>query len=99
MMYRAEHPNPQFFREEWINLNGQWEFAFDFGMTGKERGLPAAKSLEKKIMIPFCPESEMSGIGYRDFMNCVWYRRSFAVPDEWKVSGRRSGWSMFQRTI
>lgn len=88
MMYRAEHPNPQFFREEWINLNGEWEFAFDFGMTGKERGLPAAKSLEKKIMVPFCPESEMSGVGYRDFMNCVWYRRSFVVPDEWKASGR-----------
>lgn len=87
-MYRAEHPNPQCFREEWINLNGDWEFAFDFGTTGKERGLPAAKSLEKKIVVPFCPESKLSGIGYWDFMNCVWYRRSFAVPEKWKASGR-----------
>lgn len=87
-MYREEHPNPQFFREQWINLNGEWEFAFDFGATGKERGLPEMESFDKKIVVPFCPESSLSGICYQDFMNCVWYRRSFLVPKEWKVSGR-----------
>ena len=28
---RPEHPNPQFERENWVNLNGEWEFEFDYG--------------------------------------------------------------------
>ncbi|WP_322200948.1 glycoside hydrolase family 2 protein [Acutalibacter intestini] len=87
-MYRAEHPNPQFFREQWENLNGQWEFDFDFGMTGKERGLFDGRPLDKTIQVPFCPESRLSGIGHTDFMNCVWYRRSFTVPAGWQDNGR-----------
>lgn len=87
-MVRAEHPNPQFFRDEWENLNGEWEFAFDFGATGKERGLFTAEKLDKKITVPFCPESRLSGIEYKDFMHCVWYRREFTVPEPWRASGR-----------
>ena len=34
---RKEHPEPQFERAEWINLNGQWEFEIDYSKTGKER--------------------------------------------------------------
>ena len=26
---RPEYPRPQFARDRWLNLNGQWEFAFD----------------------------------------------------------------------
>lgn len=33
--------------------------------------------------MPFCPESSLSGIGYKDFINCVWYHRSLAIPAEW----------------
>lgn len=84
-MYRSEHPNPQFFRNEWVNLNGEWEFSFDFGVSGKERKLYTAEHFDKKINVPFCPESKLSGIGYTDFMNCVWYRREFTVPTEWKA--------------
>lgn len=87
-MYRAEHPNPQFYRDAWKNLNGEWEFSFDFGATGKERGLDKAEKLDKKITVPFCPESSLSGIGHKDFMNCVWYRRTFSVSKEWKDGGR-----------
>ena len=36
---RAEHPNPQFERESWLNLNGEWEFEIDNSVSGRERGL------------------------------------------------------------
>ena len=34
---RPEHPFPQFERENWANLNGEWEFEFDFGNSGRDR--------------------------------------------------------------
>lgn len=87
-MYREEHPNPQFCRSEWKNLNGEWDFEFDFGVSGRERRLYESNKFSRKIMVPFCPESKLSGIEYRDFMNCVWYRRSFDISQDWKTSGR-----------
>ena len=36
---RPEHPNPQWERDSWKNLNGTWEFAFDFGCSAVERRL------------------------------------------------------------
>lgn len=81
---RPEYPRPQMIREEWLNLNGQWEFELDPGLSGEERYLQLGKPLRKTIIVPFCPESSLSGIGERDFMPCVWYRRSFILPDNWK---------------
>ncbi len=78
---RNEYPRPQMRRENWINLNGIWEFAFDFGRTGKERGMQNASKLSREILVPFCPESVLSGIHYPDFMNAVWYRRCFVLDD------------------
>ena len=36
---RPEHPQPIMKRENWQNLNGEWLFEFDFGVSGEERGL------------------------------------------------------------
>jgi len=84
---RPEHPKPQFQRDRWLNLNGTWDFSIDFGASGLEKGWPENPSgLDKKIQVPFCPESRLSGIGYTDFMPAVWYHRTFAVPAEWKGS-------------
>jgi beta-galactosidase/beta-glucuronidase len=80
---RAEHPTPQMMRDVWINLNGEWEFEVDSGRSGRERGLAEAERLERTIIVPFCPESELSGVGIKDFMPAVWYRRSFTLPDDW----------------
>lgn len=33
---RPEYPRPQFEREQWLNLNGQWTFEFDFGESGSD---------------------------------------------------------------
>lgn len=85
---RNDYPRPQMRRKSWKNLNGLWEFSFDFGRTGQERGMQTAQKLDKTILVPFCPESPLSGIGYRDFMNAVWYRRTFRLKKS--ASGQRT---------
>jgi len=85
---RPEHPNPQCVRENWINLNGTWQFEIDAGCSGFARRLYAADCLEDEIIVPFCPESSLSGIGNTDFMNCVWYRRDMEIPANWLENGR-----------
>ncbi len=82
---RSEYPRPQFVREQWLCLNGEWEFERDPGDSGLERGL-LHRSLKERIRVPFCPESTLSGIGHTDFMNAVWYRRVVTVPGEWTGS-------------
>ncbi len=77
---RPEHPNPQFKRASWFNLNGEWEFEIDNGNSGQERHLQSAETLNSKINVPFCPESKLSGVEHKDFMSAVWYRREFEIP-------------------
>ena len=79
MAARLEFPKPQFERKNWLNLNGEWQFDFDFGSSNKWLyHLPESK-LPKVINVPFCPESELSGIGYKDFMHTVWYKRKVDI--------------------
>lgn len=84
---RAEHPNPQWERETWKNLNGPWEFEFDFGCSAVERRLWEKERFDREILVPFCPESRLSGIGYTDFINGVAYRKNFELSQE-ELSGR-----------
>lgn len=80
MIYRTEHPKPQFMRENWVNLNGEWEFEIDNGNSGKARKLYEEESkFSSKINVPFCPESKLSGVENTDFMSSVWYRREFVL--------------------
>ncbi len=79
---RPEYPRPQFVRKDWLNLNGEWQFEIDHGDTGLTRGLLKNK-LANKITLPFCPESTLSGVGYVDFMDCVWYKREVTIPKDW----------------
>jgi len=84
---RPEHPKPQFYRSAWLNLNGEWAFAFDRRQSGIEKGwFKDPSGLDRKIVVPFCPESQLSGIGETDFIPAVWYHRTFSVPKEWKGS-------------
>ena len=78
---RPEHPNPQFERENWINLNGKWEFEMDKGVSGRDRKFYERTSLNSEIIVPFCPESVLSGIGDTDFLNCVWYLKKLNIED------------------
>lgn len=80
---RSEYPRPQLKRVEWMNLNGEWEFELDSGCSGIERKYFERNHLNEKIVVPFAPESKLSGLEYTDFMTSVWYRREFTVPSSW----------------
>ena len=88
MIPRPEHPNPQWERKNWKNLNGTWQFEIDYSATGEERGLVEADSLSGSITVPFCPESKLSGVEVKDFMNCVWYKKTVTLTEE-DLTGNR----------
>lgn len=88
MIFRPEHPKPQFQRDSWMNLNGQWQFEIDHGNSGAARGLQEASAkLTRQINVPFCCESSLSGIGCTDFMASVWYQRTVSLTRE-QLAGR-----------
>ncbi len=78
---RPEHPNPQFERKNWRNLNGIWEFEVDKSNWGAERGFIEQEHFSQTILVPFCPESPLSGVGITDFMEAVWYKRRFELSE------------------
>lgn len=83
MIPRNEHPNPLMKREAYSILNGEWDFEFDFGKSGIARKMYSDDAVySKKINVPFCPESELSGICYKDFISAVWYRRKINITKE-----------------
>ena len=80
---RPEYPKPQFERENWLNLNGVWQFEIDNGRSGIARGLAEADAkLSDQILVPFCPESKLSGIEHTDFMYGVWYKRTVTLTEQ-----------------
>lgn len=84
---RAEYPRPQFEREDWVNLNGDWTYTFDFVGSGMEKKLHQSQGFTDKITVPFCPESKLSGVEYTDFINNIWYQRNITIPQAW--NGKR----------
>ncbi len=74
----GEYPRPAFKRDSYFCLNGQWDFA-----CNKNGEIP--KSFNEKILVPYCPESLLSGINRvfhkGDFFV---YKRTFALPDGFK---------------
>jgi beta-galactosidase/beta-glucuronidase len=66
---RDEYPRPMLRRRDWVNLNGEWDF-----------GAGEARVFDRTIMVPFCPQSELSGVGQTDLGDVVWYRRTFEAP-------------------
>lgn len=74
------HPNPQFMREEWISLNGLWDYA----VLPKSFENPPAQ-YEEKILVPFPIESALSGVmSSLQPDQRLWYKRSFFIPNEWR---------------
>ncbi|MBO4407177.1 MAG: beta-galactosidase [Clostridia bacterium] len=87
-MQRREHPKPQFERENWLNLNGAWQFEIDDARSGQERGLfEEGRALSGTINVPFCPESRLSGVEHKDFMAAVWYKRKVVLAED-QTKGR-----------
>jgi len=91
-LFRLEYPRPQFVREQWVNLNGSWDFAFD----DKDEGCTArwfdpargAEPFPLTINVPFVYQSRLSGLGERTVHNVLWYRRAFEVPADWRRAGQ-----------
>ena len=78
---RPEHPRPDFQRQSWLNLNGEWQFEVDSKAEGEQRGWTSGRDLAQRIVVPFCPESKLSGLGLAtNYLPQVWYRRQFQVP-------------------
>ena len=82
---RPEFPCPQFDRgdDNWLNLNGPWEYQTDHGMSGEARDFHKDAPFNETITVPFCRESELSGIGDKDFCQAVWYRKTLTLPEGW----------------
>jgi len=80
---RPEHPRPDFQRSDWINLNGSWQFEIDNQKKGLESGYASGKDLMGTIVVPFPPESKLSGVHELNFMESVWYRRKVKIPPDW----------------
>ena len=83
---RPEHPRPDAFRENWLSLNGTWQFEIDKVGDRLIRGLTSGKDLASTIVVPFCPESKLSGLGLGNsqYFKHVWYRRMFELPPAMK---------------
>lgn len=68
------YPRPQLQRDSFFCLNGNWDFA-----VTQSSEIP--KDFERRILVPFAPETLLSGVHKRfsedDF---IWYRRSFSLP-------------------
>lgn len=83
MKDRHGYPRPIMERDEWFNLNGLWEFAIDPQGTWTR---PEQVAFDRRILVPFSPETRMSGIHETGFYQAVWYRREIETPD---LSGDR----------
>lgn len=68
-----EYPRPSLVREQWVNLNGLWEYAFMDSAKAPEH-------FDGKILVPFSPETALSGVG-RTLRpgEYLWYRRSLPL--------------------
>lgn len=80
---RPEYPRPDLQRSEWLNLNGQWEFEFDDNNMGEAEGwyYETGRSFSRKITVPFCYQSSMSGINDDGLHEIMWYKRTFDLPE------------------
>lgn len=70
---RSEHPRPDFERDNWMCLNGEWDFSLD------------EEKFDRTIIVPFAFETELSGIGDKEFHKMVWYRKTFKLPERMKA--------------
>ena len=77
---RSEYPRPDRVRENWLCLNGQWDFAFDESGKGISGNWMNRKSLDTEITVPFVYQCELSGINDLRHSDFVWYHRTFTVP-------------------
>lgn len=74
----SEYPRPQMMRDDWINLNGLWQFS----KAQKNDPPPFGKELAGKILVPFPIESALSGV--MEKTKYAFYRKELDMPDDWQ---------------
>ena len=78
-----EYPRPQMERQDWVNLNGIWDFLkTDSASIGR---YDADANYDMKILVPFPIESALSGVMDTDYTNQnkgYVYKRLFTLPKE-----------------
>lgn len=80
---RAEYPRPQLKRDNWLNLNGSWQFAFDDKDAGlKEGWFKGGTFFPKNIEVPFVYQSELSGINEKGLHSILWYQREIELTEK-----------------
>ncbi|MET0411602.1 MAG: sugar-binding domain-containing protein [Polyangiaceae bacterium] len=70
------YPRPQFRRQDWISLNGRWDFAIDTEAAWSAKEV----RWDRSIIVPFAPETAASGVADTGLYRAVWYRLRFRVP-------------------
>ena len=74
-----EYPRPLLVREQWLNLNGLWDYAI------LPKGNTVPLKFDGKILVPFAIESSLSGVQKNvGDKNELWYHRTFGIPAAWK---------------
>ena len=75
------YPRPQLKREKWLSLDGEWKF------KTQKTGEPDDPGKWETINVPYCPESELSGVGRRiSASDTMVYERELHMPEDWKGS-------------
>lgn len=77
--YKKDYPRPQFVRENWENLNGEWNFSFDDKNCGEKEKWYISFPEALKIQVPFTYETKLSGIQDETCHNQIWYQRNITV--------------------
>ena len=73
------YPRPQFVRNHWLNLNGEWNFLFDDENQGEKEKFYNRFPPSKKIIIPFTYETKMSGICDERIHQNIWYQKEISI--------------------
>ncbi len=73
-----EYPRPQMVRENWMNLNGIWQY--EPGIL--DDNVPSGRDLSEEILVPFPVESAISGV--MEHHDRLWYRKMVTLPENWQ---------------
>lgn len=83
---RGEYPRPDAKRDNWICLNGMWDFEFDPKNEGLKDKWYLGSDLGNEILVPFVFQSRASGIDSQALVETVWYARELELEVESKAS-------------
>lgn len=73
--YKKDYPRPQFVRNNWMNLNGTWDFVFDDEDVGMEKKYYKNFPTSQTILVPFSYQTAKSGIHDETQHFIVWYAK------------------------